>query len=158
MDIQPLDIVYNLINIGIFYILLRILLYKPVSSFMKKRSDGIKETLENAAFQKAAAEQMMADYEQKLSGAKADAENFLQDERQKASSAAAEILAKAETESSRMIVYARDRAEREYAENIARLEQQIADMAVSLAGEILQREVSVEDNERVIDAFFNKAV
>ena len=158
MDIQPLDIVYHIINIGVFYILLRLLLYKPISGFMKKRSDGIREKLDDAEAQKAAAEQLRADYEQRLSGAETDAEKLLQDERQKANSAAAEIIANAEKEASLMISGARERAEREYAENIARLEQQIADMAVSLAGEILEREVSAADNERVIASFFNKAV
>ena len=158
MEIYPLDIVIHIINISVFYVLLRILLYTPIAGFMKKRSAGIQQELDTAAKKQEEAAGLLAAYNKQLSAAKSDAEKLVQDERLKATTAASEIISNAQKEAEQILAAARIRAEKEYRENSAHIEHQIADMAVSLAGEILAREVGVEDNERIIDAFFHKAV
>ena len=44
MEIYPIDIAIHLVNIAILYIILRVLVWNPVSSFMKQRSDRVRES------------------------------------------------------------------------------------------------------------------
>jgi len=157
MDIQPLDIVIYIINIVVLFLLLRVILYKPVSKFLHARTERIQKQLDDAAAERGEADALKASYEEKLSEAKKDAQQLLLTETQKANSAAAEIINSAHGQAEQLLSDARERAEEERQDAITRLEQQIADMAIALAGEILQREVSKEDNEKVIDSFFSRA-
>ena len=42
MDIHPVDIVIHIVNIVVLFVVLRILLYKPVKKFMQAREDRLK--------------------------------------------------------------------------------------------------------------------
>ena len=55
-----------------------------------------------------------------------------------------------------MVEDARVKAEAERARALSDMEDQIADLAVDMAGHILQREVKLEDNKAVVKDFFQK--
>ena len=48
MEIYPLDIVIHTINIVIFYLILRLLLFKPIRKFMSQREQRIQSQMDEA--------------------------------------------------------------------------------------------------------------
>ena len=48
MEIHPADILINVINIAVLFILLRLILWKPVNSFLSARAQRVSQELENA--------------------------------------------------------------------------------------------------------------
>ena len=48
MEINILDIIIHLINIFVLFIILRFLVYKPVSKFMRDRTKRVSDEMENA--------------------------------------------------------------------------------------------------------------
>lgn len=157
MDIQPLDIVIHIINIIVLYTLLRVLLYKPVSGFMKKRSDAIAGELSMAEQKLNEANQAKNEYDERLAHAQEEADRLLMQGNQKANDSAALIVDTAQQQAAELLEKARDQSTVERREVISSMEKQITDMAISLAGEILKREVNEQDNQAVIHTFFDKA-
>lgn len=157
MDIKVSDIFIYIINIVVLYLLLRIILYKPVSRFLSDRSKRIADQLEHAGAVEKEAMERKAAYEQRLLGAQSEAKAIGEESAKRAAEAAEALLADTRKQAEQILEAARDRIARERQEALESLQPQIADMALALAAEILRREVSAEDNRQLIDSFFNKA-
>ena len=71
MDIHPVDIVIHIVNIVVLFVVLRILLYKPVKKFMQAREDRLKAEKQEVIDSRAETEELKKQYEEKL----ADAQN-----------------------------------------------------------------------------------
>ena len=77
MELYPIDIAIHLVNIGVLYVLLRVLVWKPVRKFMAARQDRVQAEMDQAAQLRAEAEQSKADYDAKLADARAQVEQLL---------------------------------------------------------------------------------
>lgn len=157
MEINPLDIAIHIINIVVLYLLLRILLYKPVSKFMSARTARIEKQLADAAQTLADAGHTKESYDALLCNADAEAQKKLLESNRQANEQAAGILESANTRAGQILQEAREKAKEERHAAVSALEGQITDMAITLAGQILQREVNEEDNHKVIETFFEQA-
>jgi len=154
MEIQPLNIVLHIINIFVTFILLRLILYKPVSKLLHDRSASISKLISDAETEKADAQKLKAEYETHMQQVQQDASSILTQANQKANTDAAGILKNANRQAGEIIEESRKLAESNRLETINGLQQQITDLSVSLASEILKREISETDNQHVIDDFF----
>ena len=157
MDIQPVDIVIHIINIVVLYVILRVILYKPINNFLQNRKVQIEADLEAAQKAKEEAEQLKLSYEDKLDKADAEAKKLVSAGNEEASKTASVIIKSAENQAEELIVAAKNKAETQRKETIIAMEGQITDLAVELAQQIIQREVSEEDNKKVIESFFDQA-
>lgn len=157
-NLHASDIIVHLVNILVLYVLLRILLYKPVHKFMTARTESIQNALKGAESAHVEATELKNSFDDQLKGVDQEAQKRLMEGAQKASEAASAIVTLAQQQANDIVAKSKEKAEAERKQMIASLEPQITDMAVSLAGEILKREVNPADNKKVIDAFFDKAV
>ena len=156
MDINPIDIAIHIINIVVLYVLLRLILYKPINQFLTTRAKGIETQLNDAENARAEAEEYKASYETHLQNAEQEAQKAALDIIRKADLSAAEIVDVAKQDADKILADTREKAEAERKESIETLKSQIAGMSVELAGEILAREVKEDDNRKTIDSFFAK--
>ena len=76
MDIHPVDIVIHIVNIVVLFVVLRILLYKPVKKFMQAREDRLKAEKQEVIDSRAETEELKKQYEEKLADAQNEAKNF----------------------------------------------------------------------------------
>lgn len=157
MELNPLDIAIHIVNIVVLYVLLRMLLYKPVSKFMAARTARIEKQQADAAAALEEANKQKDSYDALLQNAGAEAQKQLLESNRQANEQAAGILAAAKGDAQQLLQEARTKAAEERRVAIESLEGKITDMAIGLAGEILQREVNEEDNRKVIDSFFEQA-
>lgn len=157
MEINPLNIAIHLVNIVVLYALLRMLLYKPVSKFMAGRTARIEKQLADAAQALEDANQKKDSYDALLHNADAEAKKKLLESNRQANEQAAGILETAKEHAQETLQEARSKAAEERRTAIQSLEGQITDMAITLAGQILQREVTEADNHKVIESFFEQA-
>ena len=158
MSIHPIDIAINIINIVVLYVLLRVILYNPVQKYLQQRSDGIAKKLKDADDAKAEAEALRAQFEKSMSEADQVVQQKMIDGSKKAGEQAETILKSAKDQAQELLDKAQAQVAQQRADAIAQLQPQISDMAVSLAGEILKREVKASDNQKVIESFFEKEV
>jgi len=158
MEIHALDIIYHIINIGVLFVILRLLLYKPVSKFMLARTARIDAQLQHASELQTEMEDAKASYEELLHNADIEAREHLLERGQQANIQAEAILEKARVEAESIVREAQEKAREEEHAAVLTLRGQITEIAISLAEQILQREVQELDNRKVIEMFFEQAV
>jgi F-type H+-transporting ATPase subunit b len=154
MDLNPLDILYHIINIVFLYILLRFIIYKPVRRFLNERAERIQKQIEDAAAMEKAAAEARAELDGRIANADETVRLMVQEGEKKAAAKADEIIAEAKKQAENILNEAQAQAQDEARRIIETMQDQIADVAVEIAGRILQREVSLEDNRAAVDEFF----
>ncbi|MDR0840360.1 MAG: F0F1 ATP synthase subunit B [Christensenellaceae bacterium] len=156
MDLHPVDIVLHIINIGVLYFVLTRLLYNPVRKFMDARAARVAGDLEHAALASAQADQLKASYDAQLATAQAEVDRLLLEGSHKAHESVVAITDQAHKDARAILDAARAEAAQEQTEAVGKLKTQIAGMAVDIATQMLGREVRQEDNDHIIDAFFEQ--
>ena len=155
MDLHPLDIVIHIINIIVLYLLLRVILYKPVKKFMAARAERIEAQLEAGKQAEARATELREQFDAKLAEAESQAREIVSAGEKKANENAEAALDEAREQARRIVDEAQKRAEQARRQAVEHMRDDVADAAVELAGRILSREVTLEDNRAVADHFFD---
>ena len=156
MTINLIDIVQHVLNVVVLFVILRALVYKPVREFMKNREERLEKQHEDVKNEMDNVMKMKSQYEASLENAKAEAENTVREGVLHADKAAKEIIEKAEQEAKTLIKEAREQSLREKHEAMNALRSEVTNLAVELASKILEREISLDDNKKIIDKYFSK--
>ena len=98
MELYPIDIAIHLLNIIVLYVLLRLLVWKPVRKFMAGREERIQSQLDAAAKAQADAQASQTEYKQKLAAAQTTCEQLMAEGRKQAAVSGQKILAQAQEE------------------------------------------------------------
>jgi len=88
-----LSLLWTIINLVVFYLLLKKFLFKPVMGIMEKREQMIADGLKNASDRQEEAESLKKEYESALSGAKEESVKIVENARVEAKRQSDEILA-----------------------------------------------------------------
>jgi len=122
----------------------------PLLAQLQKREEFIRESLASAKNDREQAEARLKEYEQQLANARKEASAIVEEGRRDAEETAKRIMAEAQqsarTEQERAV------REIEIARNTALkdLYEQSAQLAMTMAGSVLKREVKAEDHEQLI--------
>ena len=156
MQIDIVTIAAHIINVVILFFFLRWLLYKPVKKFIDARRASFDERRENLAKQEEEIAKKGAEYEALIASSKKEAEDIIRTARDNANKRADKIIDEARQSAKDIMQSTRTEiaAERDIAQ--ARMREEVADLAVGIAARVLEREVKAEDNERIIESFFER--
>lgn len=113
MELYPIDIAIHLLNIIVLYVLLRLLVWKPVRKFMAGREERIQSQLDAAAKAQADAQASQTEYKQKLAAAQTTCEQLMAEGRKQAAVSGQKILAQAQEEAGRILEKAHADAQEE---------------------------------------------
>jgi len=138
----------TIVNILVLFFILRALLFKPVSKFLRERSQKIKDDIDKAEKDKRDAKQLLEQYEKKLEAAETESDGIIRTAREHAEEEAERIRAEGRAEAARIIAAARAQAESERQAALAVFRAQAAALVVNAAGKLLRRELSGEDQLR----------
>ena len=156
MELYPLDIVIHIINIAVLYLLLRSLLYRPVSAYLGARSARIEEELATAQKTRQQADEVKRQLEERLESAEEEARAIVRKEEEKAAEESARLLADARKGADEIMAAAAGRIAQEKALAMSSMREETAQHATEIAARILRREVSLEDNRAVVSNFFSE--
>jgi len=156
MHIDFVTIAAHIINVVVLFFFLRWLLFKPVKKFIDARSAAFDERRENIAHQEKELAKKSADYEALIASSKEEAKEIINTSRDNANKRADKIIEEARQSSKDLMQSTRNEiaSERDIAQ--AKMREEVADLAVGIASRVLEREVKPEDNERVIESFFER--
>jgi F-type H+-transporting ATPase subunit b len=130
--------------------------WKPISEGLQKRERSIADNIAKAEQASVAATAKLQEYEAKLASANAEAAQLLSDARKDAEASAQRMIAAAQDEAARQ----RDRAvaEIESAKAVAlgELAQRSTDVAMTLAGRVIGREVTAADHQSMIKEMLDR--
>ncbi len=148
------DLIINIINIVILFIVTKKLLYKPVKKYLDARKAKVAASFAEAEKIKADALAQKAEYDAVIADADAKVKAALDAAQAKAREEAEKIIASAKAEADGLLKDSRETAEAERRLLLKAEKSDIVDAAIDISGRILCREVTDADNRAIIDSFF----
>ena len=144
-------------NLAILVLVLKKLLWKPVTDFMDARSRKVREELEGAAASRARAEELEARYESLLANAEAEGEWVVKDAEDRAREEYRRIVAAAEADAAAIRLRAEERAGLELGRARDELAAEVAALAVAAAARIAGRGLGGADDAADAEAYIRSA-
>ncbi len=124
--------------------------WNPILKILHERERMIRDSLESAKNEREQAEQLLAQYQQQLDNARTEAAALVEKGRQDAEAARQRILNEARQETTDMTARAKREIELTTDAAIKELYDQTADLAIMVAGRVLEKELSAEDHRKLI--------
>ena len=140
-------------TLAIFLIVVLVLgkfAWGPVLSLLKQREEFIHKSLSDAKRDRDEADARLKDYAAKLQSAQADAVSIIEEARRDAERLRDELKTRARTEADTMVKNAGRQIEMQTARAMQQIRQEAVDLSVTIASKLLQRNISKEDNEKLI--------
>ena len=150
----PVDLLLNLINIVLLFLIVRALVYTPVRKFLDARTERIQNQEKAAAEKLAEAERLKTEYGEMLKQGEAEARRIEEGRAEQASMEAEKIVSEAKKKANALIDEARERSEAEKKEAMLGMKNEVAELALEISEKILRREINDRDNRRIAEEFF----
>lgn len=155
VGIIPWTFVAQICNLFIQMYLIKRFLFKPVHEILEKRRAAVDAEIIQAEETKAKAEAIRAEYERNMQDARQKANEILDSARNTAAIQSEKILKEAQDQTFAM----KNKAEKEIAQEkkkaVNEVKGEIGDMAVEIAGKVIEREINEKDHEKLIDEFIS---
>ena len=142
--------VWTLVIFLIVVVVLGKFAWGPVLSLLQQREQFIHKSLSDAKHDRDEAEARLRDYAAKLQSAQAEAVAIIEDARRDAERLREELRQRAKSEADTMIKNAERQIELQTTRAVQQIRQEAVDLSVSIASKLLQRNISKEDNEKLI--------
>jgi len=146
-------------TIATFLILLWLLAkfaWRPLLAALEQRQDTIRKSLDDAQQAKQDLERLNAESRKILNEARVQAEHILSQTRTDASRLRDELKQKAQSEAAGVIKNAERQIEMETQRALQQIRNEAVDLSVAIASKVLERNVTKEDNERLIEETFKQ--
>lgn len=155
LSIDPTSIVLVLCNTLILFLILKHFLFDKVNKVMEDRQNDIEGSYKRADEAEEKAQKLAAEYNEKLSAAKEESAELVKAATQKAQLRSDEIISDAKTEAKGIIDNANAEIEREKKIAVNQIKDEITEIALSAASAVVEKNISSDDNERLIESFID---
>ena len=127
--------------------------YKPVRKYLDKRSQILNDERKEAEELKQKAKENFYESEKKLAEVRDNASKIIDNAREKAKLEKENILKEANQEANKVKTNAYKAIEEEKSKAKQEIKEDIVDVAFTMTSKLLEREVSDEDNKKIVDDF-----
>lgn len=155
VGIVPWTFLAQIANLFIQVLLIKRFLFKPVNEILKKRKELADAEIQKAVKAKEEALAIKAEYEQNMQEAKNKANDILMTAQKTAAIQSEEILKDASAQATAIKAKAEKDIAQEKRKAVNDIRSEIGDMAVEIAGKVIEREISEEDHEKLINDFIS---
>jgi F-type H+-transporting ATPase subunit b len=150
------DFAWRVLDFGLMAVLLVYLLTKPIKNGLAGRREGIEKALSDAVAAREAAEAKFAEYDVKLSKASVEIEEMSAAIRREGELERDRILASAHEMAQKITAEAEKTAESEILRARTELRQEASRLAITLAEELLKKQINAGDQQRLVDEYVSK--
>ena len=130
--------------------------WRPLLDALEQRQESIRKSLDDARQAKEELARLQVESQRILNEARAQAETILSQTRSDAARLRDELRQKAQGESQAIVKNAERQIQQETARALQQIRAEAVDLSVTIAFKLLQRHVSKEDNERLIEDTFRQ--
>jgi F-type H+-transporting ATPase subunit b len=123
----------------------------PILQMLQDRERFIHKAVNDAAHDRHEAEARLREYTEKLRQAHAEAATIIEGARRDAGLLREDLRQKAKTEAESLVGNARRQIQLETDRAVQQIRQEAVELSVMIASKLLQRNLTKEDNERLID-------
>jgi F-type H+-transporting ATPase subunit b len=146
-------------TIATFLVLLWLLAkfaWRPLLAALEQRQASIRKSLDDAQQAKQDLERLNGESREILTAARAEAETILSQTRSDANRVRDELKEKAKAEAAGILKNAERQIEMETARALQQIRNEAVDLSIAIASKLLERNVSKEDNARLIEETFKQ--
>ena len=120
------------------------------------RQKEIDDMYDDANKSKSEAEQMRIDYEEKLENAKAESEEIVKGAVRKAKLKEEAIINEAQDKAAMVLKRADEQIEQDKKKALNDIKNEVSDLAVGIAGAVLERDINASEHSDLIDKFIEQ--
>ncbi|MDR3240863.1 MAG: F0F1 ATP synthase subunit B [Lactobacillaceae bacterium] len=150
------NLVFVLLSFVVLLVLVGKFAWKPVVKIMQDRADKIANDLDSAEEAKAEAEKLAAKRTEELQATQAQATTIINNAKDTADQRGEGIIAEAKQNADSLKVKASAEIDQERVEAMASVKNEVAELSVSIAQKIIQKELKLDDQKALIDAYIGE--
>jgi len=150
------DFVWTMINLIVLYIVLKRILFKPVTEFMENRKNAISQQLEDSKKSSQKALQLKETYEKMIASVHTDADKILKEATKKAQKEYDEMIRQANADAKTLKEKAKEEIEMERTEMMKNMRSEIASLALEAASKVIEANMDTEANRKLVDEILDK--
>lgn len=151
LEISPGLMIWTLITFGLLLLVLKKFAFGPIQNMIDTRRAAIAESIEAAEETRREAERLLAEYRESIANAKHEAEEIIERALKVGESTKSEIVNEARERAQKEVDGARNQIQRETRKAIQELRDEVADMAIMVAGKVTAKSITREDHLRLVD-------
>lgn len=143
-------------NLLILLLLVKKFLFKPVMSVLEARENEIKNMYDEAENARNSANELKSEYTAKLNNARDEAEEIVKSAVKTAKTSSEEIISDAQDKAMAIMERANEKIEIERKTAINQAKNDLSDMALTIAGKVIERDINADDHNAMIDKFIEE--
>ena len=151
LELKIIDVLQHIVLLLILIFVLKMLVYNPVIKFVNKRKESVEAMVKENEKLSAEVKEIKANADKIVDEAMKKAEFINFEATKEATAKSKEILAEAKKSSDALLERSQKEIANQKAKLVAEVKEEVGALAVEIASKILEREVSVADNQKVID-------
>ena len=151
LEFNITSIIFTVINVIIIYIILNFMLFRKMNKNFARRAAAIDAAFEEAAEKGKQADEVAADYTQKIAAVEVKEAEVLKEARVKADEEAKKITDQA----TKIVEDARDAAVAQKNQIMSKAEKQLADMVVEATSKLVANQKGADVDAALFDEFLN---
>ncbi len=142
---------WTLVAFGVTLFLLRKLAFPKIAEALDKRQRAIEEAIDIAQSTKAEAEELLAEYRERLKQARVQAEEIVVRARKAAERHEAESLAQAKVRREELLAQTRRDVEAETRRAIQEIRSEVADLTILATEKVTRKTLDEDDQRRLVE-------
>ena len=150
------ELVFQVINTVILFLVLKRILFKPVLNIIEKRETMIQDDLAAGAKAKNEGIALKKEYEEKVSTAKEQGREIIKQATARAEEKSNKIISDAQAEVSLLKARANKEIAQEKEQAIAEVRNDISDIAILAASKVLEEDIDKSKHEYLIEKFIKE--
>ncbi|MDH7482246.1 MAG: F0F1 ATP synthase subunit B [Armatimonadota bacterium] len=156
LGIDPKVMAAQVTGFILLWIVLARYLFRPVLAFLDERQRQIKLAIDNANEERAKAEQLRAEFEQRMASIEAEARSRVQAAVREANAAKEEILAEARNRAESILQRGQEDLAREREKILAQLREEVVNISLAAAGKVIGEALDEERHRKLVSDFIEK--
>ena len=150
-------LLWTFVNLIVFFLILKKLLFQPVMGMIEKREQMISGQIEDAEQKNTQAGLLKEKYEAELKNANQEAAMIVKTAKERGKEEYEKILRDAGAEAYKIIADASKTIETEREKAVQGIQNEIAQVAIAAASKVIQENVDQASNEKILDDFLREA-
>ena len=155
LDINPGLIIWTIITFLIVLLILRAKAWKPLLRALTEREEKIRMALQHAEDAHAESQRLLEENKRQLARAEEESQRIIKQGRELGDRLKSEIMDKANASARTTIEQAKDEIRREKDSALAQLRKEVADLAIGVAGRILDQNLDTAKQRQLADSAIN---
>jgi F-type H+-transporting ATPase subunit b len=143
--------IWTILTFLVLVALLAKFAWRPLLEALERRQSAIAKSLEDAQKARQELERLNLEQQRMMAAARVEAEAIVSRSRADAEALREELKQKSRAEAAAIVKNAESQIQMETARALQQIRQEAVDLSVAVASKILQRSVTREDNERLIE-------